>query len=95
MFSVEQTHNNGYMQMFCAEQPHAERARRIKNKPIVNQDPRAAETARLKQQIHKLRLELLAQAGSEGCPPHHKCLEEYLANLVTKNRTLLKNLTML
>lgn len=71
---------------------YADRARRIKNKPIVNQDPRAAEIARLKQQIQELRLELLAQTGSGGCPPQHKHLEEDIANLVTKNHTLTEEL---
>lgn len=32
---------------------YADRARKIKNKPIVNLDPRAAEMNRLKQQVHK------------------------------------------
>jgi Kinesin-like protein len=71
---------------------YADRARRIKNKPVVNQDPRAVEIARLKEQIQELRLELLAQTGSGGCPPQHKCLEEDIANLVTKNRTLTEEL---
>jgi len=71
---------------------YADRARRIKNKPVVNQDPRAAEIARLKQQIQELRLELLAQTGNGGCPPQHKHLEEDIANLVTKNRTLTEEL---
>lgn len=35
---------------------YADRARKIKNKPIVNLDPRAAEMNRLKQQVHKLLL---------------------------------------
>ena len=30
---------------------YADRARKIKNKPIVNMDPRMAETKRLKQQV--------------------------------------------
>lgn len=33
---------------------YADRARKIKNKPIVNVDPRAAEMSRLKQQVEKL-----------------------------------------
>lgn len=32
---------------------YADRARKIKNKPIVNVDPRAAEMSRLKQQVLK------------------------------------------
>jgi kinesin family protein 4/21/27 len=71
---------------------YADRARRIKNKPIVNQDPQAAEIAKLKQQNQELRLELLARVGSGGCPPEHRHLEENVASLVSKNRTLTEEL---
>lgn len=30
---------------------YADRARKIKNKPVVNSDPQAAELARLRQQV--------------------------------------------
>ncbi|XP_005189382.2 chromosome-associated kinesin KIF4 isoform X1 [Musca domestica] len=43
---------------------YADRARKIKNKPIVNQDPHAAEINRLKGIIQKLRLELLTKGGT-------------------------------
>lgn len=33
---------------------YADRARKIKNKPVVNVDPRAAEMNRLKKQVQKL-----------------------------------------
>jgi len=33
---------------------YADRARKIKNKPIVNVDPRAAEMNRLKQQVQEM-----------------------------------------
>lgn len=33
---------------------YADRARKIKNKPIVNVDPRAAEMSRLKKQVQNL-----------------------------------------
>ncbi|XP_011182052.1 chromosome-associated kinesin KIF4A isoform X2 [Zeugodacus cucurbitae] len=42
---------------------YADRARKIKNKPIVNQDPHAAEINHLKSIIQKLRVELLAANG--------------------------------
>lgn len=45
---------------------YADRAKQIKNKPIVNQDPKAAEINRMNEVIQKLRLELLAK--SEGMP---------------------------
>ncbi|PNF43510.1 hypothetical protein B7P43_G09319 [Cryptotermes secundus] len=71
---------------------YADRAKRIKNKPIVNQDPRSTEIARLKQHNQELRLELLAKTGSGGCPAHHKHLEEDITNLVTRNRMLTEEL---
>lgn len=71
---------------------YADRAKRIKNKPIVNKDPQAAEIAKLKQQNQELRLELLAKTGSGGCPTQHKHLEDDIANLVTKNRMLTEEL---
>uniref|UniRef100_A0A1B0C5I3 Kinesin motor domain-containing protein n=1 Tax=Glossina palpalis gambiensis TaxID=67801 RepID=A0A1B0C5I3_9MUSC len=45
---------------------YADRARKIKNKPIVNQDPHATEINRLKGIIQRLRLELLAKGGTLG-----------------------------
>ncbi|XP_012161107.1 chromosome-associated kinesin KIF4A isoform X2 [Ceratitis capitata] len=42
---------------------YADRARKIKNKPVVNQDPHAAEVNHLKSIIQKLRVELLAAGG--------------------------------
>lgn len=38
---------------------YADRARKIKNKPVVNIDPRAAEMNRLKQQVQKWVLALI------------------------------------
>lgn len=45
---------------------YADRARKIKNKPIVNQDPHAAEINHLKSIIQKLRVELLVATGGTG-----------------------------
>ncbi|XP_054729971.1 chromosome-associated kinesin KIF4A-like [Anastrepha obliqua] len=45
---------------------YADRARKIKNKPIVNQDPHAAEINHLKSVIQKLRMELLAANGGSN-----------------------------
>jgi kinesin family protein 4/21/27 len=39
---------------------YADRARKIKNKPIVNKDPRAAELNRLRSQVQQLQLQVLA-----------------------------------
>lgn len=40
---------------------YADRARKIKNKPIVNQDSRIAEINDLKKTIQQLRLQILGQ----------------------------------
>ncbi|MBN3292686.1 KIF4 protein, partial [Polypterus senegalus] len=42
---------------------YADRARKIKNKPVVNVDPRAAEMQRLKQQVQELQVLLLHARG--------------------------------
>lgn len=43
---------------------YADRARKIKNKPIINRDPQAAELARLRQQVIQYRISTPAYAGS-------------------------------
>lgn len=39
---------------------YADRAKKIKNKPVVNQDPKVAEINGLKQTIQNLRLQIVA-----------------------------------
>ena len=43
---------------------YADRARKIKNKPIVNKDPKAAELQRLRSQVQELQMRALN--GGEG-----------------------------
>uniref|UniRef100_A0A3B5L5R5 Kinesin motor domain-containing protein n=1 Tax=Xiphophorus couchianus TaxID=32473 RepID=A0A3B5L5R5_9TELE len=62
---------------------YADRARKIKNKPIVNVDPRAAEMSRLKQQVQELQVMLLHARG--GVAP---VSAEDVGKLLEKNRTL-------
>ncbi|XP_042221301.1 chromosome-associated kinesin KIF4A-like [Homarus americanus] len=45
---------------------YADRARKIKNKPIVNRDPQAAELARLRQQVQQLQVQLLSSNSHSG-----------------------------
>ncbi|KAH8411652.1 hypothetical protein KR215_008096, partial [Drosophila sulfurigaster] len=45
---------------------YADRALQIKNKPVVNLDPHAAEVMMLKDTIQKLRMELLASGGGSA-----------------------------
>ena len=45
---------------------YADRARKIKNKPIVNKDPKAAELSRLRSQVQQLQVRLLEGGGGGG-----------------------------
>uniref|UniRef100_A0A7N8Y2E3 Kinesin family member 4 n=1 Tax=Mastacembelus armatus TaxID=205130 RepID=A0A7N8Y2E3_9TELE len=67
---------------------YADRARKIKNKPIVNIDPRAAEMSRLKQQVQELQVMLLHARG--GVAPVLSGPEpaENMTKLLEKNRAL-------
>ncbi|XP_019629575.1 PREDICTED: chromosome-associated kinesin KIF4A-like [Branchiostoma belcheri] len=42
---------------------YADRARKIKNKPIVNRDPQTAELLRLKQMVQQLQIQLMQAQG--------------------------------
>uniref|UniRef100_A0AAQ6A392 Kinesin motor domain-containing protein n=1 Tax=Amphiprion ocellaris TaxID=80972 RepID=A0AAQ6A392_AMPOC len=59
---------------------YADRARKIKNKPVVNIDPRAAEMKRLKQQVQELQVMLLH--AREMFP------SENVTKLLERNRAL-------
>uniref|UniRef100_A0A8D3E6H2 Kinesin motor domain-containing protein n=1 Tax=Scophthalmus maximus TaxID=52904 RepID=A0A8D3E6H2_SCOMX len=65
---------------------YADRARKIKNKPIVNVDPRAAETSRLKQQVQELQVMLLHARG--GVAPVLPESAEKVSKLLERNRAL-------
>nr|XP_033800607.1 chromosome-associated kinesin KIF4A isoform X2 [Geotrypetes seraphini]XP_033800608.1 chromosome-associated kinesin KIF4A isoform X2 [Geotrypetes seraphini] len=69
---------------------YADRARKIKNKPIINVDPQAAELQRLKQQVQELQVLLLQAHG--GTLPVLSNMEpsENLKSLMEKNRSLEK-----
>ncbi|XP_063277944.1 chromosome-associated kinesin KIF4A [Prinia subflava] len=68
---------------------YADRARKIKNKPIVNVDPQAAELHQLKQQVQQLQV-LLLQAHGGTLPVAINCLapSESLQSLMEKNQSL-------
>uniref|UniRef100_UPI00358F8609 chromosome-associated kinesin KIF4-like n=1 Tax=Myxine glutinosa TaxID=7769 RepID=UPI00358F8609 len=53
---------------------YADRARKIKNKPIVNRDPQAAEMLALKQQVQQLRVQLLQATGGRAPGAAQKAL---------------------
>ncbi|KAM3912349.1 chromosome-associated kinesin KIF4A [Leptodactylus fuscus] len=67
---------------------YADRARKIKNKPIVNTDPQAAELQKLKQQVQDLQVLLLQAHG--GTLPVLTSMEpsENLQSLMMKTKTL-------
>ncbi|XP_019714542.1 kinesin family member 4 isoform X1 [Hippocampus comes] len=67
---------------------YADRARKIKNKPVVNLDPRVAEMSRLKQQVQELQVMLLHARG--GVAPVLSGPEsgENVKRLVEQNRSL-------
>ncbi|KAJ8266922.1 hypothetical protein GJAV_G00136210 [Gymnothorax javanicus] len=67
---------------------YADRARKIKNKPIINVDPRAAEMNRLKQQVQELQVMLLHARG--GVAPVLSGSEpaENVSKVLEKNRCL-------
>ncbi|XP_055004481.1 LOW QUALITY PROTEIN: kinesin family member 4 [Boleophthalmus pectinirostris] len=67
---------------------YADRARKIKNKPVINVDPRAAEMNRLKKQVQELQVMLLHARG--GVAPVLSGVEstEKVTKLLERNRTL-------
>uniref|UniRef100_A0A8C5HWL6 Kinesin motor domain-containing protein n=1 Tax=Gouania willdenowi TaxID=441366 RepID=A0A8C5HWL6_GOUWI len=65
---------------------YADRARKIKNKPIVNIDPRAAEMNSLKKQVQELKVMLLHARG--GVAPVLRNSGENVSHLLEKNRAL-------
>uniref|UniRef100_A0A673FWB0 Kinesin-like protein n=1 Tax=Sinocyclocheilus rhinocerous TaxID=307959 RepID=A0A673FWB0_9TELE len=67
---------------------YADRARKIKNKPILNVDPRAVEMKRLRQQVQELQVMLLHARG--GVAPVLTGSEpaENVSNILEQNRCL-------
>jgi len=69
---------------------YADRARKIKNKPIVNQDGKDAENAKLRREIAELKIQLLNNGGG-GSLVNSKELDELkakTATLTSENREL-------
>ncbi|XP_018404227.1 PREDICTED: chromosome-associated kinesin KIF4 [Cyphomyrmex costatus] len=72
---------------------YADRARKIKNKPIVNQDPKVAEINRLNKLVQELRLALANQElGIMTCPKEHEALEDKYSVLQQKFRDMTEKL---
>ncbi|XP_050511153.1 chromosome-associated kinesin KIF4 [Diabrotica virgifera virgifera] len=67
---------------------YADRAKKIKNKPVVNQDPQAAEINSLKKTIQHLRLQILGQGGPAVCTQEVEAIKKENIDLKTKKRDL-------
>ncbi|XP_059058247.1 chromosome-associated kinesin KIF4A isoform X2 [Achroia grisella] len=68
---------------------YADRARRIRNKPIINQDAKAAEIIRLNNLVNELRLELLGKLPTIS-EQNNEQLQEQLEQEKAKYADLLK-----
>ncbi|XP_053989871.1 chromosome-associated kinesin KIF4-like, partial [Hylaeus volcanicus] len=71
---------------------YADRARKIKNKPIINQDPQVLEINRLNKLVQELKLALVGQEIGISCPAEHRELEEKNQYLRNKIRDLTEKL---
>ncbi|XP_075619114.1 chromosome-associated kinesin KIF4A isoform X2 [Balearica regulorum gibbericeps] len=69
---------------------YADRARKIKNKPIVNVDPQAAELHHLKQQVQQLQVLLLQAHGGTLPVSINMAPSENLQSLMEKNQLLME-----
>ncbi|XP_026508882.1 chromosome-associated kinesin KIF4A [Terrapene carolina triunguis] len=69
---------------------YADRARKIKNKPIVNIDPQAAELNHLKQQVQQLQVLLLQAHGGTLPVSINMKPSENLQSLMEKNQSLIE-----
>ncbi|XP_038206709.1 chromosome-associated kinesin KIF4 [Zerene cesonia] len=68
---------------------YADRARRIRNKPIINQDAKAAEIVRLNNLVNELRLQLLGKLPTVS-EQNNEQLEEELEREKARYQELLK-----
>ncbi|XP_030352560.1 chromosome-associated kinesin KIF4A isoform X2 [Strigops habroptila] len=69
---------------------YADRARKIKNKPIVNLDPQAAELHQLKQQVQQLQVLLLQAHGGTLPVTINMAPSENLQSLMERNQSLME-----
>ncbi|XP_061164849.1 chromosome-associated kinesin KIF4-like [Saccostrea echinata] len=71
---------------------YADRARKIKNKPVINRDPQAAEIYRLKQLVQQLQVQLVNTGGGVSLmsidTTSSSSSSEDLKSIVEKNKQL-------
>lgn len=81
---------------------YADRACKIKNKPIVNQDPKISEINRLNKLVQELKVALVDHEIKISCPIEHQeleaknqCLQKKIRDLTEKlNSNLIEAVTM-
>ncbi|KAL3286993.1 hypothetical protein HHI36_001479 [Cryptolaemus montrouzieri] len=72
---------------------YADRARKIKNKPIVNQDPKTAQINDLKKTVKMLQLQLIGQGGVTVSSEEIIMLKKEISDLKLKIRDLMQKLS--
>ncbi|RID59855.1 hypothetical protein BRARA_F03051 [Brassica rapa] len=70
---------------------YANRARNIRNKPVVNRDPVSSEMLKMRQQLECLQAELSLRNGGSSCA-ELQVLKERIASLETANEDLCREL---
>ncbi|CAH8384939.1 unnamed protein product [Eruca vesicaria subsp. sativa] len=70
---------------------YANRARNIRNKPVVNRDPVSSEMIKMRQQLEYLQAELSLRNGGSSCA-ELQALKERIACLETTNEDLCREL---
>ncbi|KAG2301401.1 hypothetical protein Bca52824_030052 [Brassica carinata] len=70
---------------------YANRARNIRNKPVVNRDPVSSEMLKMRQQLEYLQAELSLRNGGSSCA-QLEVLKERIACLETANKDLCRQL---
>ncbi|KAH0923697.1 hypothetical protein HID58_023715 [Brassica napus] len=70
---------------------YANRARNIRNKPVVNRDPVSSEMLKMRQQLEYLQAELSLRNGGSSCA-ELQVLKERIASLETANEDLCREL---
>ncbi|CAH2044868.1 unnamed protein product, partial [Thlaspi arvense] len=70
---------------------YANRARNIRNKPVVNRDPVSSEMLKMRQQVEYLQAELSLRNGGSSCA-ELQVLKERIACLETANEDLCREL---
>jgi hypothetical protein len=61
---------------------YADRARKVKNKPVVNVDPQAAELASLRQQVQDVNLNEFEKSNVEQAQEQNQDISSHMMNEV-------------